>query len=447
LLARAGNARAEVIPPMRRFWILGLVLAPASAVAVACGDDDVFAPAKDAGSSDSALPDTAAGDSGPGVRTCGDAGGAPPRFLVTIGSASAGEMAAVNTLTNAVDGRLTIPGKFGGNVETGNREPFVIAQEADTVFRLDSREPWKTTASWNVKGDDAIDGGKPNANPAAVAVPACNKGYVLRFNRNKIAVIDTGEDVTNGTPKSFIDLTPQLQAADTDGIVEMTSAIWVESKKLVYVLLANVDLNKVAGDGYTALCATTKPSIVAIDPATDQVVGSPIMLEGYNPPLGTPFWYDWVKERFLVLSAGCNLAQDDGGPGAVSRRRIEEVDIASGTVKTLLSLDDQGFPGAFEYIDATHAAVGFFGQAFYWDPTTTALGAPIPGGMDFFGNDGRGTLFGARATFLDDGGAGPIQIVSAPLVDGGFGDAAVIAQDPFTKNGGYMSSASVWPKP
>jgi hypothetical protein len=436
---------------MRRMWILGLVLAPASAMAVACGDDDNSVILGNDAGRDVATADTnqppvsdGGGDSSSGPRQCGDAGGAPLRILVTVGGTTDGEMAAVNVQTKAVDGRLTINGAFGGSVLTNNREPFVVAQEADTVLRLDPREPWKSTASWNVKGDDAVDGGKKNANPSAIAVPACNKGYVLRFNRNKIAVIDTGEDVANGTPKSFIDLSSQVQVADTDGIVEMTSAIYVPSKNRVYVLLANVDLKKVATDGFSALCATSKPAIIAIDPSTDQIVGAPIMLEGYNPPLGTPFSYDAAKERFLVLSAGCNLDDGSGGAGAISRRRIEEVDIATGTVKTLLDLNAQGFPGAFEYIDETHAAIAFFGQGFYWNPTTTTLGAEIPGGVDFLTSDKK-KLFGARSSFVD-GGPGPVDVISSDLTDGGIGSPSVILSDPFTKRG-FMSSSSVWPKP
>ena len=435
---------------MRRILILSLVLAPAGAMAAACGDDDnTIINGKDGGN-DAALADTnqppvdGGGDATVGPRQCGDAGGAPLRVLVTIGGTSDGEMVAVNPQSKMVDGRLNIPGAFGGSVLTNNREPFVVAQEADTVLRLDPKEPWKSTASWNVKGDDAVDGGKKNANPSAIAVPACNKGYVLRFNRNKIAVIDTGEDVANGTPKSFIDLGSQVQVADTDGIVEMTSAIYVASKNRVYVLLGNVDLKKVATDGFSALCATSKPAILAIDPTTDQVVGNPIMLEGYNPPLGTPFWYDAAKERFLVLSAGCNLDDGSGGAGAISRRRIEEVDIATGTVKTLLDLNDQGFPGAFEYIDETHAAIAFFGQGYYWNPTTTTLGAEIPGGVDFLAS-AKTKLFGARSSMVD-GGPGPVDIISSDLADGGIASPTLIMSDPFTKRG-YMSSSSVWPKP
>jgi hypothetical protein len=441
LLALAGNARVEVMK-MRRAWIVGLVLASAGAAVMACSEEETATPGTTPPGAEGGA-DGGGGDSGPQARQCGDTTGAPLRMLVTIGGTTDGEMAAVNAQSGAVDGRLPIGGAFGGSIVTNNREPFVVAQEADTVLRLDPKEPWKSTASWKVTGDDAIAGGKKNANPSAVVVPACEKGYVLRFNRNKIAVIDTGEDVTDGAPTSYIDLSSQLQAEDTDGIVEMTSALWVESKKLVYVLLANVDLKKVATDGFTALCATSKPAIVAIDPTTDQVVGDPILLEGYNPPLGTPFWYDAAKERFLVLSAGCNVDDGSGGAGAVTRRRIEEVDIATGAVKTLLSLDDQGFPGAFEYIDATHAALAFFGQGYFWNPTTIGLGAAFPGGLDFLSSDGK-KLFGARLVMVD-GGPGPIEVVSADLIPDGIGSPTVIASDPFTKSG-FMGSSSVWPK-
>src|SRR5690606_23861224 len=99
---------------MRRTWILGLALAPASAVVVACtGDDEIYAPEKDAGAVEAAAPDGSGtsppADAGASPRACGDAGGAPPRLLVTIGASTAGELAAVNLQSNAVDGRLAIP--------------------------------------------------------------------------------------------------------------------------------------------------------------------------------------------------------------------------------------------------------------------------------------------------------------------------------------------------
>lgn len=434
---------------MRTTWTLALACAPIGALAVAActGDDEIYRDEKDAGAFEASAPD-AAKDAPPpdGGRpvTCGDAGGAPPRLLVTIGSTGSGELAAVNLQTNAVDGRLPIAAPFGGTVAADNREPFVLAQETDVVQRLDPREPWRSVASWNVRGADGADGGKTNANPSAIVVPECDKGYVLRFNRNRIAVIDTSETGTGLSPKSFVDLSGQLDANDSDGIVEMTAAVHAPAKKRVYVLLGNVDLKKVATDGFTALCAETRPSIVAIDTDTDQIVGAPIRLDGYNPPIGTPLWYDAKNDRLLVLSAGCNADDGDGGAGAITRRRVESVDLASGTVTTLLSLDDQGFPSAFEYVDETHAALAFFGQAFFWDPTQATLGPAISGGMDLFSSDGTGRLVGTRTTFLGDGGAGPLQIVSAPLGDAG---TTVILEDPFTKNTGFVTSAEVWPRP
>lgn len=435
---------------MRRTWTFALAALPLCALAAAActGDDEIYRGPKDGGAFEAGpAPEAGPGpqpDAGPGAATCGDAGGAPQRLLLTIGSTQSGELAAVNLVTNVVDGRLPIAAPFGGTVATHNREPFLLAQETDVVSRLDPREPWKAVSSWNVRGDDAVDGGRPNANPSSIVVPGCGKGYVLRFNRNRIAVIDTAETVNGGAPKSTIDLSSLLQPGDQDGVVEMTSAIYVAAKKRIYVLLGNIDLKKVATDGFTALCATTKPSIIAIDPETDAVVGTPILLEGYNPPIGTPFWYDAEKDRFLVLSAGCNVDDGSGGAGAITRRRVEEVDLSTGAVKTLLSLDDKGFPGAFAYVDANHAALAFFGQAFFWDPTKPTLGPEISGGMDLFSSDGKGRLVGSRSTYLADGGAGPLQVVSMPLADAG---PTVLLENPFTKNTGFVTSAEVWPKP
>lgn len=434
----------------RNTWSVALALVPAlTATVIACGDDDVFEDRPGSGDgglveagpradADLASPD--AGDGASSEPSCGDVTGVPARILVTNAGPTAGELVAVNSATKQVDGRLPIPSAFGGSVVANNREPFVVAQEADTVSRLDAKEPWKVVSSWSVRGADAVDGGKKNANPWTVVVPTCTKGYVVRFNRNQIAVLDTTETVTNGAPKKFIDLSSFVQPADSDGYVDMTNAVYVPAKKRLFVLLGNMDLKKVASDGFTALCTAAKPAIVAIDTDTDQVVGAPMPLSGSNP--SGPLVYDAVKDRLLVLMAGCNK-DEAGAAGPVERRRVEELDLKTGDVETLVSLDGKGFPTSFEYVDATHAAIGVFGQTFFWDPTKTELGAEIPG-LGTFASDGRGALVGARATFHADGGAGPLEIVSAPL-DGG--TATVITKDPFTDNTSWVNSVAVWPRP
>ncbi len=383
---------------------------------------------------------------------CGDATGSPQRLLLSINNTTTSELSVFNIADRKVDGRYTYPG-FIGLTSSRGTEPYLLQQATDIVARLDARRPWEVVSSWNVAGDDAVDGGQPNASPTSVIVPDCEKGYVLRFNRNKIAVIDTTKVAEAGAPERFIDLAPLVQPNDGDGFVEMTSALYVPSKKRIYVLLGNVDLKKVASDGYSAACVATTPSIVAIDTVSGELVslggtapGGGIALEGYNPPLGQPFWYDVARDRLLVLSAGCNATLDGGADGPIEKRRIEEVDLATRQVKTLLSLDDREFPAGMVFVDGTRAAVSFYGQSFFWNPSETTLGPQIPGGLDYAAHDGKGNLVGARATSID-GGPGPIEVVSVPFTDGGVdaGSVQKLGENPFANNGGYVSGAEMWP--
>lgn len=437
--------------------VLGVALVAPLALAgvfVGCGDDAIFS-GDDAGTFDGG-PSTEAGPlpspdgAADAASGCGDSTGAPPRLLLSMNNATTSELVAFNLETAKVDGRFTYDGFIGATSARG-ADPFLMQQATDVVARLDAREPWKVVASWSVRGSDRPDGSLPNANPAAVVVPACQKGYVLRFNRNEIAVIDTAQRADAAAPTGAIDLAGLLQPGDRDGIVEMTSALYVAAKRRLYVLLGNIDLKSVASNGFTALCAPTKPTVIAIDTDTDQIVslggsgpGGGIALDGYNPPLGSPLWYDAARDRLLVLSAGCNLDDGDGGAGPIAKRRVEEVDLATGQVKTLLSLDAQGFPSSFVFVDGSRAALAFFGQAFFWDPSQTALGPEIPGGLDFLTHDGRGNVVGTRATFVD-GGPGPIEIVRVPLSDGGAPEK--LGENPFTDNSGFVSGVEVWPAP
>lgn len=434
--------------PVLGLWVAG------------CGDDEVFRDTDAAGFDGAGLleagpnPQPDGGDGSTGLG-CGNASGTPQRLLLSMNNTATSELAAFNVADKKVDGRYTYPGFIGLSSSLGS-DPYLLEQATDIVARLDAKRPWEIVSTWNVAGDDKVDGGLPNANPATVVVPDCKKGYVLRFNRNKIAVIDTTKVADAGAPESFIDLAPLLQPNDKDGFVEMTSAVHVPSKKRIYVLLGNTDLKKVALDGFTALCADTKPSVVAIDTTTGQLValggtapGGGIALGGYNPPLGTPLWYDAARERLLVLSAGCNTDTGGGVAGPIQKRRIEEVDLATQQVKTLLSLDDKGFPAGMTFVDGTRGAVFFFGQAFFWNPSQTTLGAEIPGGLDFAAHDGKGNLVGARATYLGDGGKGPLEILAVPLGDAGADAAAArkLGENPFTNNAGFLSGAEMWPRP
>ena len=438
---------------MKRLSLCLGLLAPMGFLWACTGDDDVYRPT-DAGAFETSTPDQSAppGPDGSGSEplACGDAGDAPPRVLLLQGGATASELAAVNLTTNAVDGRLPVEGPYGTTSSLGT-DPYVLGGESDQVIRLDAREPWKPVATWNVRGDDGLPDGDPNANPVAVVQTSCNKAYVLRYNRDRIAVIDPS-NAAGGAPTKYIDLAPLKQAGDPN-MVEMTSAVYVPAKKRVYVLLGNIDFtNYVQVDNYPyLLCTNLKPAIIAIDVDTDQVVslggtapGGGIALEGYNPPLGSPLVYDAAADRLLVLQAGCNTDPGDGGVGAMTRRRVEQVDLATGAVKTLLSLDDKSFPSSLAYASGEHAAVAFGFEGYYWDPRQTTLGPVIEGGLDLVASDGRGGFLGTHQIYFGDGGTGPLRVLSVPAADAG---PKLITENPFTKAGGYVAAIEAWPHP
>jgi hypothetical protein len=444
---------------MKRTVFAMACVAPFGAFLWACiGDDDVFRPT-DAGAFDG-TPTSPPGpvietDGGAGATTlaCGDAGGAPPRVLLVQGSPGGSELAVVNLATKAVDGRLAFDGGYGGT-SSPSTDPYLLGGESDVVTRLDAREPWKAVASWNVRGDDVPPGGDSNANPVAIAQVSCSKAYVLRFNRNRIAILDPSRPGV-GVPTGYIDLSDLKEPSDPNTL-EVTSAVYVAAKKRVYVLLGNADLTQVVKIGsFTKLrCVPSlHPSIVAIDVETDKVTslggtarGGGIALEGYNPPLGAPLVYDAAFDRLLVLQAGCNEPLDDGGAGETMRRRVEQVDLATGAVKTLLPLDTNAFPSTLAFVAGDQAALAFYYEGFFWDPKQPTLGPPIAGGIDLVAPDGRGAFVGTRAVYLEDGGAGPLEVLHVPLQSAG-APPEVVLRDPFSRPGGYVATVEAWPPP
>ena len=432
---------------MKRLVLCAGALAP-FAVIWACGTENAATPKPSASGGDATTAETGS-DAGSQKLGCGDAGPLPKRILVVQGNPKTSELSVVNVETMAVDGRLSFESAYGVTSSVGT-DPYLLAGETDVVTRLDPREPWKAVASWNVRGDDGEDGGTPNANPVGVVPISCEKAYVLRFNRDRIAVIDPS-DPAGGVPSRYIDL-KALKAQGDAKDLEMTSAVYVPEQKRVYVLLGNADLTKfVTSGGVTKLlCSSLKPTIIAIDSETDQLVnlggtgmGGGIALEGYNPPLGSPLVYDASQNRLLVLHAGCNADLGDGGAGDMTRRRVEQVSLATGQVSTLLSLDAKTFPSSLAFASAEHAAVAFYADGYLWDPRQTSLGAAISGGMDLIATDGRGAFIGTRQVYVDDGGTGPLEVVSVSASDAG--DVKVVASDPFSQKGGYVAGVEAWP--
>src|SRR3990172_5778908 len=112
-----------------------------------------------------------------------------------------------------------------------------------------------------------------------------------------------------------------------------------------------------------------------------------------------------------------------------------------------LTLNDKGSPGSMVLLDGSRAALSFFfpNQTFFWNPSTTSLGAEIPGALDFVTHDGKGNVVGARRVDDGDGGV-KVEILSVPYSasDAGSIDAAAVqklGENPFTSNVGYLSGA------
>lgn len=446
---------------MKRSWLgvaLGLPVC-ALFVAVGCGDDEVFrdsdvpdatADAAADGDDPRQTRDGAAPDAGPG---CADTTGVPARALLSINNFPTSELVAFDLAAKKVDGRFVYDG-FTGTTSAGGAEPFVAQQAGDGVARLDAREPWKPVTRWSLALDDA----GTSSEPVSVAGPPCGKQYVARLKRNAIAVLDGTQKGDAGGPVKTIDLSSFVDAEDKDGLVDPVAAVFVPARNRVFVLLANLDFTRIKQDvnkEFTSFCAPSKPTLIAIDPTTDTVVSlggtgknGGIALDGYNPSVSTSMVYDAVGDRFLVLSGGCKPETAPSTAGPLQRRRVESVSLATGQVTTLLSLDDRPelFPLSITYADTTRAAIGFYGEAYFWNPQETKLGAKVKGSLDYFAHDGKGNLVGTRATYFADGGAGPLEVWRVPFGDGGAAGEK-LGENPFTDNSGFVSGVEIWPRP
>ena len=428
----------------------------------ACTGDDVTLGPEDAGP-DAHDDVTLGGDDASSTGDAGaDATGRPPWVLLTLDYASDSELVAYSVPGRAVDGRFTFPGSIAQTYVQAST-PWLLEEKNDLVVKLDPNAPWRPGPSWSVRLDDAVDGGKSYADPiAAVAGPA-GKAYVPRFNRNKLAVIDTtatGADAA--APLKTIDFSSYLDATDRDGNVDMAGAVYVASQQRLYVVLGNFDLTNTDPQGFYTLCGLTSPIVVAVDTTTDTIAsfgpgGRGATFTGYNPPFNAIF-YDAPRNRLLVLSGGCNVpgVVPDAGPGPLVRRQIDAIDLGTGAPTKVLDLTAKGFPTAYVPVDATHLALGFDfgGEADLWDITTGAIGPALPTAPDAFAYDGHGNLYGPKTTYLADGGS-TSRVIATPLppLDGGAAadaDADAAATDlgavPFSKANGFPpASADFWP--
>ena len=380
---------------------------------------------------------------------------ATPRLLLSYNGSTSSELVAFGLQSGAVDGVYVYPDYIGATSVTP-AAPWVLEQSTDIVGRLDPARPWVVQSSFRVAlGDYAPDAGFASAysDPLAV-VAAGTKAYVLRYNRNTIAVIDPSQVVDGGAPASTIDLSAQVQAAG-DGYVEMSGAHYDPPSKLLYLLLANIDRFDVAADGYTQLCSATHPTLVAIDTTTDAVVNlgdagtRGYSLPGYGAVFGAaPMVYDPPNNRLLVLETGCKTAEGDGGVGPIAGRGVVSVSLADGAAQTVLDLTSAAYPSGIYYLDAHHTILQL-DTAYTWDPTTSTLGPAIANAPEAFDVDPNGNLVGVTQTATADGGAGEWLVVSVNPADGG---TATLGTNPFPMGDagvgpGYLGGAQLWPAP
>jgi hypothetical protein len=338
-------------------------------------------------------------------------------------------------------------------VVTTTSSPWLLEQASDVVVRLDPIQPWIVRSSWNVALGDATDAGfgALDSDPDAVLVTTGTQAYVLRGNRNRVAVIDTSMDVDGGAPSATIDLSSQVQAGG-DGTVEMVAGYFDPVSNDAYVLLGNVNRGSVGPDGHTLGCSSTNPTVVVIDTATNAVVApavgdagtSGFALKGYDPaPGASPMVYDPANNRLLVLESGCVPLGADGGAGPVTRRGVEALSLTDGSVTQLLDLSSQPPPQGIFYIDQHHVVLQL-GSAFMWDPEAASLGPAIANAPQSFTLDGQGDLVGVTPLVASDGGAAGWSVVSVSTGDGG---VITLGQNPFTLTGGSVGGVALWPPP
>ncbi|MGH7296187.1 MAG: hypothetical protein ACRELB_14695 [Polyangiaceae bacterium] len=445
-------------------WVAAPLCGAAGVTFLACNSSGTALPPQDAGAAqdvvhfEGATPYDAgnvADSPGPADGGAEAEGGPPPRrLLLTYNGSSESEIVAFGLKSKAVDGRLTF-GDSLGSAYAGTTAPWLLEQFDDVVGRLDAQQPWVLDATWSVAMNDLSDAGYAQgySDPQAVLVGAGAKAYVLRYNRNLVAVLDTSLSPDGGAPAGSIDLTGEVQAGG-DGYVQPVGGVYVAAQNRVYAVLGNIDRFDVVNQGYNLLCANTTPTVIAIDTTSDTLVdlngaapGDGWPLVGYNPAQGpTGFAYDPATGpagRLLVLEAGCNEVDADGGVGALVKREVESIDLATGQATRLLDLTGGGFPYNLTYVDAHHAVVAA-DQVYAWDPTTTSLGAPIANAPESFVYDGAGNLVGMNTDYDADGGVTGYEVVSTALADG---TATTLGTFEFTPTNGFPGGVALWPAP
>jgi hypothetical protein len=353
------------------------------------------------------------------------------------------EYAAFDLAEGKARGHLDYPSGFaGGTNVTSSRAPWVLEQNADIVVRMDPAQPWVPTGSWNVATPPPDAGGYAYADPSSVAETE-TEAYVALYNRDDIAVLDTTHAADAGSPSKRIDLSQLLQAGDEDGSLEVSGAFYDATTKRVWLVLGNIDEDTITAPDYELECvAGLTSTVVAIDTTTDTLVsGLKYTLTGYDP---TSVTFDAASGRLIIMEAGC-AQKTDAGPGAISGRLIESLNLETGLSTTLYEGNSRGYPGGLLYVNQHLAFVSYGGVTYGWDPTLATLGSAITTTPDTFAWDGQG-LVGPRVNYLGDGGIGSIDVIEVEPLTGTvktIGVSPVSQPDP----NGFWTGVATWSTP
>jgi DNA-binding beta-propeller fold protein YncE len=216
------------------------------------------------------------------------------------------------------------------------------------------------------------------SNPHDIAFAAPDKAYVTRYERASILIVDpaTGPDC-DGFVRGTIDL---AALADGDGLPEMDQAVVIGGT--LFVTLQRLDRRNF-------FRPTDRSSIVAVDVATDVVVGE-IPLTGTNPfAESAGLVPDPATGKILLSEVGEFGRVDDGGierfdpaTRVVEGFFVTEQDLG-GNVTDVVVIDDHH---AYAIVlDATARS-----RVVRFDPTTRQVVATLAAGDEFLVDLERG---------------------------------------------------------
>jgi hypothetical protein len=232
------------------------------------------------------------------------------------------------------------------------------------------------------------------SNPQGMAFVSDRQAYVSLLGSNELLVVDPGappgREVTGQ-----IDLSPLLDPADSDGLVEAADVVRVG--RHLFVTLQSLDNFVALRPGVLAVVDTATDTLVDVDPEQAGLQGIP--LEGLNPTA-----LHWAPElgRLLVSQAGA-FGVADGGVESVDPFRllsegllISEADLGGGDVGDLVSVAGQKVyvvAGGFEANDVRVFDVFLdtaSGEPAAANPRSLGLDLPFAPGLAV---DGGGRLF------------------------------------------------------